>query len=382
MRALSPDLIFKTGAWAVIFLFLGLIGLKYTPEHGLTRLIGFGEYVTLPPLPEIAAAPHYIRPLSHGYDGQYYAQVACDPLLRDPDLAAALDAPRYRAQRILLPALSYGIAGGNVSGILTVYSLWNLLFFGLLARLLWNWLSPIDGFAWMKWFFCMFSMGVVESVRLSLMDLPAAFFVLLAIRGLGNGGSRTASFSFLLGTLTKETTLLAAPVLWGHFRRKEWKQAMLRGLVLAFPAIVATAAWAWYVREQLPAGGASDRMLSAPLAGLAWAMSDSVSHFLQGDWHMRYALRPLVAGGFLLQAAWLWRHRDVSHPLWRWGMIYGILFLFLGESVWHGSWAVSRACLPLTLAFNLLLPPGRGHALLLIGTNLSMVYAMIRLAVI
>jgi len=43
---------------------------------------------------------------SNGYDGQFYIQIALDPLLRGAKLQQVLDAPAYRARRILAPAIA------------------------------------------------------------------------------------------------------------------------------------------------------------------------------------------------------------------------------------------------------------------------------------
>jgi len=55
----------------------------------------------------------------------------------------------------------------------------------------------------------------------------------------------------------------------------------------------------------------------------------------------------------------LWRSPLPTAPWWRIGAVYSILFLFLSSWVWSGYWAACRAVLPMTVAFNLLLPPGR-----------------------
>ena len=51
--------------------------------------------------PTLAAVPHATVPPGFTYDGQFYAQLALDPLLRNPAIDRALDQPPYRARRIL-----------------------------------------------------------------------------------------------------------------------------------------------------------------------------------------------------------------------------------------------------------------------------------------
>lgn len=63
--------------------------------------------------PDALAFEHIYRlPHSYGYDGQFYHYIAHDPFLRR-DLAAKVDAPRFRYRRILIPALAWALAAGN-----------------------------------------------------------------------------------------------------------------------------------------------------------------------------------------------------------------------------------------------------------------------------
>lgn len=70
--------------------------------------------------------------------------------------------------------------------------------------------------------------------------------------------------------------------------------------------------------------------------------------------------------------------RAPANPWWRVGVAYGVLLLFLGPWVWSGYWAACRAVLPLTIAFNLLLPANRAFWPLLILGNLSLLHAVWR----
>ena len=58
-------------------------------------------------LPSVRDVPRRVYVDSMGYDGQFYAQLAVDPLLQSPGIENALDAPAYRARRILLSWTAY-----------------------------------------------------------------------------------------------------------------------------------------------------------------------------------------------------------------------------------------------------------------------------------
>jgi len=69
-----------------------------------------------------------------GYDGQFYLRFAFDPF--EPALDAhgiLLDSPAYRQQRVLLPGLAWGLAGGRPGLVPATLVLVNLLALGALA---------------------------------------------------------------------------------------------------------------------------------------------------------------------------------------------------------------------------------------------------------
>ena len=82
---------------------------------------------------------HYQSP---GYDGQFYAQLAVEPLLRNRRLDKALDTPPYRARRILFSWTAYVLGLGRPRWILKAYALQNIIAWLLLAWLLLRWFPP------------------------------------------------------------------------------------------------------------------------------------------------------------------------------------------------------------------------------------------------
>ena len=73
--------------WAyagAVVVFLAAIAQYYHRNTGFTELIGFGDQFEKIRLPAVYDAPHYVHYQSPGYDGQFYAQLAVEPLLRNP----------------------------------------------------------------------------------------------------------------------------------------------------------------------------------------------------------------------------------------------------------------------------------------------------------
>ena len=92
---------------AAVAVFLIALPQYYHRNTGFTSLISFGESFEETRLPAVLEAPHYVHYQSPGYDGQFYAQLAVDPLLQDSRLGRALDAAPYRARRILFSWTAY-----------------------------------------------------------------------------------------------------------------------------------------------------------------------------------------------------------------------------------------------------------------------------------
>ena len=63
-------------------------------------------------------------------------------------------------------------------------------------------------------------------------------------------------------------------------------------------------------------------------------------------------------------------------PWWRVGAAYTLLLIFLGDAVWEGyPGAASRVLLPMTLAFNILVPRARRWWAVLVLGNLTVIYS-------
>ncbi|HLP01620.1 MAG TPA: hypothetical protein VK163_06315, partial [Opitutaceae bacterium] len=173
--------------------------------------------------------------------------------------------------------------------------------------------------------------------------------------------------------LGKETCVLAGSAL---VRPREntlrgWAGVALRGLLAAAPLLL----WTAYTILHFGAG-ASDtgaRNFAAPFAEFWHKAVVSVRELRSGAPLLPYTICGLFAvvslATQLLFLALRPRWRDAW---WRIGVSFGLLMAVLGESVWEGyPSAATRVLLPMTLAFNLLLPRGwRWWPVFLLG-NLS-----------
>jgi hypothetical protein len=324
-----------------------LVGRRYEPGHGLTALTQFD--VTFQPrqVPALAAIPHHVRSPT-GFDGQFYCQLALDPLLLDPHTRAAIDTPVFRGRRILIPWLTYLLGAGRPYWIVHLYPLVNIAFWLLLLVLLVRRVPSATRFDRAAITAILFSTGILESVRLALLDLPVSYFAVLPCLLGATGAGGVAALA--CACLSRETGVLAIASFFGLRRpvdRPLWHRA-----ALAIAAVVPLFLWYLYIGYRW--GGAFDPRspLSSPIVhmlhALWWNLSRVVAELSPGA-----MASVAIIVGLCTQAGFLWRHRRMEDPLWRLGAIFTVLLLFLGPDMWALPSATCRYMIPLTIAFNL-----------------------------
>jgi hypothetical protein len=155
-------------ALGCVALFLASVATFYHPGLGFTALLGLpagSDGKT----PTLQAIRYFEYPAWASYDGQFYVQRAFDPLIRDPAVDRAMDLAPFRARRILFSWTAFLLGFGRPAWIVNVYALQNVACWLLLAALLTRWmpLTSVRGTA--CWAACLFSHGLLWSVRFSLL---------------------------------------------------------------------------------------------------------------------------------------------------------------------------------------------------------------------
>lgn len=364
--------------WIAATLFAALVLAKFSPQSGFTSLIRFGGTWQERRLSNLQTLPVATAPDSSGYDGQFYAQIALDPLLRNPELQTALDAPSYRARRILAPATAAVTGLGNPWLTLQAYALLNAFCWLVLAWLLYRQVEPNGGQSFARWAGCMFGLGVLDSVRQSLVDLPALLLLVLATTAYRNAQSTRSTLWLVLSNLTKETSLLGAFALLSDktLRPFPWRRTGIAMLVAALPL----ALWSMYAQQRFATAPGSEGLgnFTWPLLGLLTEAKYWFRELSLGNLDSRYIFGLLGIVGLGTQAWGLWHNPQPQSPWWRIGAAYSLLLIFLSPWVWSGYWAACRAVLPMTIAFNLLLPATRAFWPLWIIGNLTMLHGVWR----
>ena len=331
---------------------VGYVLKSYSSETKFSGLVFFGSTHFERALPQVKVCELAVTS-QYGYDGQFYCQVATDPLLLNPRaLRTALDIPAYRATRIFVPWLAYIGGAGHPCAIVQAYALADVCFWLLLLLGMAHFLQARTAQDFLCIFAAVMTSGTLFSLHRSLVDLPAATLAFYAA-SLSGGGAVAAAVMMLL---TKETYVLALPAVGWPTRKNMGEVAIRLAVVLALPA-------AWYLYAHLKLGfGAVDRPnTSWPGAGLADYLGRAWHH-----WYPNRILSPrltqelLAPISLMVQVCHLLVRRDPKSPYWRMGIGFAFGYLLLSPSVFVDQLSFTRDMIPLALAFNIAMMKEKG----------------------
>ena len=333
------------------------VGQFYSPDTGFTSLIRFGEEFEQSEVPALRRVPHAVEAGS-GYDGQFYAQLALDPLLRTRPTFVALDSAAYRGRRILLPWTSYVLGFGVPRYVVQIYALLNVACWLILGVLLLHWLPAGALRPTLVWITCALNPGLLTSIRNALTDGPSMLILTLGVLASERNRRGLAAGVLGLAGLARETNLLGGLMLApDSSAKRSVTSLMVQGLVAVLPLVL----WIAYLQSiGAPPGDTGPRNFGTPLGGYLEKWTITIRELGASGWESlaRVSLLSLIA--LTTQAVALVWLRDWRSPWWRMGVPYALLMVFLGQAVWEGHpGAATRVLMPMTFAFNLLLPPTR-----------------------
>lgn len=358
-----------------------LLAHHWNSATGLTSLIQFGQNFETRRVPALAGVPHATYSTT-GYDGQFYAQIALDPALRSPAYQNALDDPRYRARRIFLPALGYLAGAGQPRAIIARFPYLNIAFWlGLLGLLVVGtrpFPFPQRAAAIVA---MLFSTGALESLRLCLTDLPMATLAFAGAYMIWRGRLPCGGLFLACACLTRETGLLAAAACYAEPNRRAWPRNFARLALTILPALL----WFAWVGHRFPdtAQPLGRGNFAPPFFAMVERLAAAV-HVLAGRFSIQEIFTFIAVFSLLVQAFYLLRRPNGSHPLWRLGAAFALLLPFLGPAVWEVHMAACRLLLPMTLAFNwlLLAERGRAHWIWFATGNVYALYGIIKILLV
>jgi hypothetical protein len=333
---------------------------QFSPGHGFTRLLEVGRVFLPRALPEFQALNPITFP-GKGYDGQFYAQVAIDPLLDNPRLATALDDAEYRSRRIAMPALSWLLGVGDPARVVTCYTLINLVAWYCLLGVIRKSVQPQTVQAWMCVGATMLGSGIFASLQRSLTDLPATT-LLVAAGALAGHWMRTALLA--LSLLTKETYAVCAWLPFADLSEKAcsgW-QRMAALVAIILPLLL----WLIYAHSQLKTDSYPSGNVSWPFEGWIYGILFLVKQ--------RKVYAVIAALSLVVQLIYLgWRPQYTSF-YWCIGVSFAVASCLMSDDPFTSDVSFTRDLLPVTVGFNALLirEPPRRFCYWFLGGNIGL----------
>ena len=364
-------------AYAVaVAIFIWICAQFYLPGKGFTYLVMFGGKASERYIPVLKTVNHYEEQDSTGYDAQYYAQIAMRPWLSNKALRAAVDSMPYRARRILFCWTAYGLAGGDPARALHIYAVQNIVCWFVLAGLLaWWWFPPTGWGNFFRWLGVMFSFGLCFSVRGSLVDGPSLLLIATGMRLAERGRSWWAAGVLGVAGLGKETNIIAgATFAPRNFKDLAgWSRAIVQVLLVIAPLMI----WMIVLKLWLGSGGdAGARNFDLPFVAYFNKWVETLAVFKTDDAGSIGMSSAMMLVSLTVQCAFFVVRPRWSEAWWRAGIGYALLLAVLGDAVWEGyPGAASRVLLPMTLAFNILVPRGRAWWVVLLLGNLTVFFS-------
>lgn len=350
-----------------VCVFLAWFASFYREGFGFTGVLQFNSRSAATRVERMRDVPVLVQP-GAGYDGQYYAQLAVDPLLSDPSIDAALDSPPFRARRILFSWTAWAMGLGRPWWVVQAYCVQNVFFW--LAFAVWlRWRLPGDTVEdLLVWIACLFAPGMLDSTRLALIDGPSACVLAVGVEAIERGRTVVGSLVLGIAGLARETNLLAGVSVLP-------RRLTLRGVALTLAAaalvFLPTLLWFDYLRSIYRSSVTQSLdQLSMPFVAYheAWMRLFRVARRV-GFVSVR-ALPWFAFVGVSAQALYVLAIHRWRSAWWRTGVAFiALMFVIRGE-IWLG--AHLRVLLPLTLAFNLTLPRGRAFWPVFVLGNLGL----------
>ncbi|MEO7192376.1 MAG: glycosyltransferase family 87 protein [Vicinamibacterales bacterium] len=348
-------------------LFLAWFASFYRSGFGFTYVLLFTQRSADLRVHAMHDIPVYVHP-GGGYDGQYYAQLAVDPLLRDPSIDTALDSPPFRARRILFSWTAWLLGLGRPFWVVQAYCVQNVLFWAAFAIWLRRRLATNTVEDLLVWVACLFTPGMLDSTRMALIDGPSALVLAMGVEAIERGRPWLGSIVLGIAGLARETNLLAGvSILPRRLALRTLLIAMGAGLLVVLPTLL----WLDYLRSIYRSlVTQSLDQLTMPFVAYqeAWHRLFRVARrtgFISVRALPWFAFVGVTAQALYVVALHRWRS-----AWWRVGVAFAGLMLIMKGEIWLGAYL--RVLLPLTLAFNLSLPRDRSFWPLFVVGNLGL----------
>jgi len=360
---------------AVVFMIVKVLRCG-VPGHGFAWMPQFGEKFESRMSDRFRAESRCLVTSNEGYDGQFYAQLAVDPLLTDPQTLRAFDNLHFRARRPLIPLLAHLAGGGDPGTVVQAFCVANLVFWVLFAGLLTRWLPPVSWQNTFRYVAILYSAGFVASITRSLLDGPATVLVAVGVYLVESRRPWLGAITLALATLGKETGLLATSV-FGLPKLSD-PRGIARWILRATVVVLPLACWIGYLSTRHPGVGSdslgpSGSTFDWPMFGWWKAVRQLVDRVAAGQGARETAVTIAFLIALPTQAIALLAMRRPSSRWWRVGAVFAVFSFVVGIAAWEGPYgSVTRICLPVSVALNITAPRTKGwFVVLVVGNALS-----------
>jgi hypothetical protein len=214
-------------------------------------------------------------------------------------------------------------------------------------------MPPTSGRGLALWSACLFSHGLLWSVRFSLLDGPSLLLVACAVRAAEAGRPLLSAAIAGVAGLGRETNVIAGLAQPVPRDVRSWARLVVAAALVVLPLLV-WMDYLWSIYRSTIFAGANQFV--APLGGLweAWRRAiaeTSEQGLVSGGGLSLCLLLPLA-----VQVVYLAVRREWTQPWWRVAAGYALLLLVLDRTLANPvTGAITRVMLPMTLGFNVLL---------------------------
>jgi hypothetical protein len=290
----------------------------------------FGIADTFPGVPAVSES---------GYDAQFYALLASDPLLADPATLERMDSPVHRATRVFVPFVAWLLALGRPE--LAVWTYLGLCWLLGLATvpLVAGWLREEGGSPWWA-ALLLVNAGLLVSVLRVTLDGPALCLLLLALAAWRRDRLALAAGAATAAALTREVFVLGGLAMAAvELGRRRWGRAAAYGLVPA----ACLALWRLRVMAASEVPGRSASLIfGLPLRWVRGQAAHLATLGQEAPGYFRAEVVTLVATGLtIVVAAWLVR-RASRDPAALVVLAFAGLALFLSGDVYRDVYGYGR----------------------------------------